>query len=89
MKGKMRILGNASELREEYAGSFKWNGLSISKKLVEAPRPICVVPFDHPGYRSDMALTVSRAEDMIRSKIDCTSRSDVVVKRSTWLAFGE
>ena len=86
---KMRILGNAADLREEYSGSFKWEGLNINAKVIEAPRPICVVPFDHPHYANNENLTVDMLEDLVRTKIEGDSRNDVAVRRSTWLAFSK
>jgi Ca2+-binding EF-hand superfamily protein len=72
---------------QENRGSQKWRGLGVSAAHEEPERHLAIVPFDHPEYENHDHLTVEMIEGLLRDKICSATRTDVVLKRETWLAF--
>jgi Ca2+-binding EF-hand superfamily protein len=82
-----RVFQSISEQTAENNGSQKWKGLGVSASHQEPARHLSIVPYDHPSYKPHYGLTIEKIQELLRDKICSSTRSDVVVKKDTWLAF--
>ena len=73
-------------IKTEMDGSQKWYGQALSS-YKEPPRPVDIVPFDHPDNKPHSSLGVDDIERLMGDKIFRNARNDNVLKKEAWAAF--